>query len=284
MNFVLLKRWFFIVAVLGALGACATSPYQGQAKVRSDDMLRAQIKQATEQMAVSKEARVIYAGFAMHSQSKAFRNDVLSGARLARALDPRAIVFQLDNPAFGQNDDWPFATAENIRDVITQIAKLARDGDRVMLLFSTHGNVDVLGVNVAATNHPYVNGRALRSWLAPLGNKPTLLILSACYSGSFLDPLKAPNRMILTAAAKDRSSFGCQFHSDNTFFVQELIPQRLDAQQSLNQMADAAAANVAKREEAMRLSPPSLPQRFVGSGFEALAQLPLAQWLGPIKP
>ena len=40
-------------------------------------------------------------------------------------------------------------------------------------------------------------------WLEPLGDRPTLLVISACHSGSFIDPLRKPNRIILAAAAKD---------------------------------------------------------------------------------
>ena len=36
------------------------------------------------------------------------------------------------------------------------------------------------------------------------GPRPTIVVLSACFSGVFLPEIAAPNRMILTAARPDR--------------------------------------------------------------------------------
>ncbi len=36
-----------------------------------------------------------------------------------------------------------------------------------------------------------------------------IVVVQACYSGSFVDNLAAPDRMVITAAAADRTSFGC---------------------------------------------------------------------------
>lgn len=271
----------FISLIFSAilLTGCATSPYQAEAKARSDSMLAIQVKQAENSMALSTEPKIIYAGFAMHSQSKAFRNDVLSGISLAEKLDPNAIVFKLNNPAFGQDADWPFATAENIQIVISQIEKLARAQDKIILLFSSHGNVDLLSVNASSNNYTGVSPKNLLVWLAPLRARPTALILSACYSGSFVDPLKSPNRIILTAAAKDRTSFGCQFHSNNTFFVEELMGKKVNTSLSIRQLAEQAAMRVGTRERSMNLSPASLPQKFFGRGAQEWSNLPLDAWL-----
>ena len=42
--------------------------------------------------------RLIFAGFALRSQTKAFRNDVLAARKLARQMDPNALVLKLVNP------------------------------------------------------------------------------------------------------------------------------------------------------------------------------------------
>ena len=41
------------------------------------------------------------------------------------------------------------------------------------------------------------------------GDRPTVVIVSACFSGVFVPALYGPNRMVLTAARPDRTSFGC---------------------------------------------------------------------------
>ena len=57
----------------------------------------------------------------------------------------------------------------------------------------------------------FLTPRALdAALLKGCGAAPTVVVISACYSGSFaLPPMTRANRVILTAARPDRSSFGC---------------------------------------------------------------------------
>ncbi|WP_296597135.1 C13 family peptidase, partial [Phenylobacterium sp.] len=41
------------------------------------------------------------------------------------------------------------------------------------------------------------------------GKRPTIVVISACFSGVFVPTLALPNRMVVTAARPDRTSFGC---------------------------------------------------------------------------
>ena len=50
------------------------------------------------------------------------------------------------------------------------------------------------------------------------GNRPSVIVMSACYSGQFVAPLQGDNRIIMTAARPDRTSFGCGELDHYTFF------------------------------------------------------------------
>jgi hypothetical protein len=51
------------------------------------------------------------------------------------------------------------------------------------------------------------------------GKRPTIVLVSACYSGIFAEPkMEAPNRIILTAARKDKTSFGCSAEATYTYW------------------------------------------------------------------
>jgi hypothetical protein len=51
------------------------------------------------------------------------------------------------------------------------------------------------------------------------GSTPTVAIVSGCYSGIFIGRVtEAPNRIILTAARDDRTSFGCGAEEHFTYF------------------------------------------------------------------
>jgi Peptidase C13 family len=276
------RRYSLVVAAIFSavfLGACATNPYKGEAKSQSDQWLQQQLALADTKRRADPAPSIIFAGFAMHSQSKAFRNDVLTLERNLLAMDPRAIVFKLDNPAMGQGADWPFATTENVAQVLKKVGALARPQDKVVILFSTHGSPGVLSVNISNQYFPFVSPAVLNQWLADLRGKPTLLVLSACFSGSFLPQISGPSRIVLTAAAQDRSSFGCEFHSTNTHFVDALFNQAGVAEQSVEQMMERAKMTIEQRERDLKLSPPSLPQVFIGPAAAAWARRPLKDWL-----
>ena len=250
-------------------------------RTKSSLLLESQIKAAERQLADGSAGRIIFAGFAMHSESKAFRSDVALAEEVIRAIDPNAIVFTLDNPAYGQSVTWPFATSQNMAVVMDRIGMMARPEDKVVLLLSTHGNEDILAINLYRRNHPSLDSKWLRFALAGLRGKPTLMLISACYSGSFITPLAAPSRIILTAAAADRNSFGCQFKSTNTYFVDALLNQPAITDQSLTELMAQAKIEVAQRERTQKLSPPSMPQIFIGSHVQDWADQPLKDWLKP---
>jgi hypothetical protein len=97
--------------------------------------------------------------------------------------------------------------------------------------------------------------------------RPTVVIVSACYSGVFIPALAADNRMILTAARPDRSSFGCSEDLEYTFFDQCVL-QSLSSATTFAVLALRTRACVGAREQKENVSPPSEPQLFVGNRLE----------------
>ena len=268
--------------VLVSLTACASSPLIGEAKTQSDALLSQQFVAASQTVGTqAPQGRILYAGFAMHAESKAFRSDVLTVEKAVRAIDPNAVVFKLDNPVAGTPADWPFATFENIDRVIKRLNILASPKDKVVILISTHGNVNQLGININQQNYSPVTPVMLNASLAALRNQPTLLLLSACHSGSFIKPLTQPQRIIMTAAAADRVSFGCNFKSTNTYFIDAMFNQPGLLDKSLNMLMGNSLDIIKKREQQMNLKPPSNPQMNVGVDSASWASLLLKDWVKP---
>jgi hypothetical protein len=99
------------------------------------------------------------------------------------------------------------------------------------------------------------------------GTRPTVVIVSACYSGIFVNGLSGPNRMVLTAASRDRPSFGCGVDETYPWFdgcILETLPTATDF------LALAAGArDCVRRKEAVRSVPQSSdPQLFVGAEMQ----------------
>lgn len=102
------------------------------------------------------------------------------------------------------------------------------------------------------------------------GTRPTVVVISACFSGGFIPALAAPNRMIITAARLDRSSFGCGAGITYPYF-DECVIQALETAPDFIALANDARACVARRERAEGLSPPSEPQVSIGAHMQLLA-------------
>ena len=95
------------------------------------------------------------------------------------------------------------------------------------------------------------------------GTRPTVVIISACFSGVFVPVLAGPNRMILTAARPDRSSFGCS-ESDKYPYFDACMLQVLPQVHDFVALAPKVQQCVADRERDTGMSPPSEPQAFIG--------------------
>ncbi|HEY5339313.1 MAG TPA: C13 family peptidase [Rhizomicrobium sp.] len=100
------------------------------------------------------------------------------------------------------------------------------------------------------------------------GNRPTVVIISSCYSGIFVPALSGENRMIMTAARADRASFGCGQDNRYTYF-DACVVQNLPGAHGFPELADRVKDCVSKREVETGASPPSEPQVSIGSNVAA---------------
>ena len=100
-------------------------------------------------------------------------------------------------------------------------------------------------------------------------DRPTIVVLSACYAGSFIPTLAQPNRLVVAAARADRSSFGCGAGFDYPVFdacVLKALPTAAD----FGALTASARSCVAAREKAEKLVPPSEPQVSLGEDIAKL--------------
>jgi hypothetical protein len=95
------------------------------------------------------------------------------------------------------------------------------------------------------------------------GKRPTVVVISACFSGVFVPQLAGPNRMVLTAARPDRTSFGCG-ETDKYPYFDDCFLSTIGQTRDFSALAVATRECVRRREIAEKVSPPSEPQIFVG--------------------
>jgi hypothetical protein len=152
------------------------------------------------------------------------------------------------------------ATAENL---LRRIADLpVQPDDRCLVFLTSHGEPNA-GLWLARSQralHPEELAQALSRGCAAV---PTAVIVSACYSGGFAAGAMAkPNRIILTAARRDRPSFGCQAERTYTFFDGCLLGA-LPSAANWREAFTATKRCVAREEHALG-EMPSDPQAYFG--------------------
>lgn len=266
-----------LLVTIALIGCAELSPSDPGAQKQSTALQQQQDAQAVQATTQATGRRVWFAGFAMNSTSTAFQNDMELVSRRLSELGGPVLKYEGSN---GQQTDklrFPFATPATLAEAVQQISSHAGPDDIVVVFISTHGNRKILSVNVAHHEFKPMTATQLSAALAPLGDRPTVVILAACFSGSFLPELQGERRIVITSASGERASFGCQADSRNTFFTEELFAHDFDTSKSLSQMMAEAKVRVARREHALKF-PNSEPQMSVGLKLRWLAERPLKEW------
>jgi len=139
----------------------------------------------------------------------------------------------------------------------------ARPGDRCLIFLTSHGERGA-GLWLARSNtalSPDELAQALSKGCAAV---PTVVVVSACYSGSFaVGKMAKPNRIVLTAARNDRPSFGCQVHRVYNFF-DECLLGALPKAATWRAVAEDSRECVRRMEHALG-ERPSEPQAYFGA-------------------
>jgi hypothetical protein len=147
-------------------------------------------------------------------------------------------------------------------------AMLALDvgpGDGCVLFMTSHGSTSGFYIEGRGEMSPEELGSILDE---ACGDRPTVVLVSACYSGIFIEPMARPNRIILTAARPDRTSFGCSADETYTYWDTCLIESYPTAT-TWAELYDTVTACVVDRESGFFT--PSEPQSSFGSEVRDLA-------------
>jgi hypothetical protein len=176
-------------------------------------------------------------------------------------------------------------TLTSLRDTLKAVAaRMDREQDILFLFLTSHGSREhelVLSQDGMAL--PDLPAKTLAAMLKESGIRWKVIVVSACYSGGFIPPLRDERTLVITAARSDRTSFGCADENDFTYFgrayFKEALPNAGSFQHAFRQAeilvkewerkdaADAAkAAGKAVKEDKDN---ESLPQMHAGEAIEA---------------
>jgi hypothetical protein len=219
-------------------------------------------------------ADLYFVGFAGYGSQDVFMNEV----RVASSLFDQHFDTVGRSLALINNrqtiDSLPLANVSNLQLVLNGLAeRMDKDEDILFLFLTSHGNKNRLATNFWPLQHNDLEADDLRTVLDEAGIGWRVIVVSACYSGSFIDELRSDRTLVITASREDRNSFGCSDAAEMTYFGRALIDQALRSTRSFETAYDLAAENIASQEKAEGLTP-SEPQISVGAEIPAkLAEL-----------
>jgi hypothetical protein len=167
----------------------------------------------------------------------------------------------------------PMANAESLRRAVKRMGEQMNGAEDVLFLFFTsHGSRDFrLSLAFWPFNFADISPQTLRQALDDAGIERRVLVISACYSGGFIPELQDENTLVITSAAADRMSFGCNDENTLTDFGRIYFAEALRQTRSIEAAFAQTTTLIAAEEKAAEL-PASLPQ--IAGGNAALrAQL-----------
>ncbi len=205
-----------------------------------------------------------FLGVAGYAEQDVFRSEIMQTKDFfdTKFTTQGRSVALINNP--WTLDEYPIASKTSIEQALQQIgAKMNPEEDVLFLSLSSHGGDKELEMNNKPLDLANVEARWLRQALDKSGIKWRVIVISACYSGSFIEDLQSPTTLVITASAKDKQSFGCTNEAEYTYFGQAFFAESLRRYTKFRTAFDEAVISINQREQQMGFEP-SEPQFVIG--------------------
>ncbi len=123
------------------------------------------------------------------------------------------------------SSEVPLASTTNLRHLLADIGnKMDKENDILFLYLTSHGSKKE-GLDVSLHGVPLndLPPKKLNAILQESGIKWKVVVVSACYSGKFINQLQDEYTLVMTSSRADRKSFGCSDEADFTYFGRALF-------------------------------------------------------------
>lgn len=265
----LVNSWFFSTQIF-----YAPSPqYQQYEEVDTEAVYYRQNDLVEKKLSLlakgdPQRTELFFLGFAGNGDEAIFRSE----ARYAQQVIAQKYSSQHHAMHLASNlnalEEEPLANVYNLEALLHGIAHKMDSADDVLMLFLTsHGSRDG---SIDVSQWPFemqkLEATQLSQMLDDAGVQWRVIIVSACFSGTFIESLRNANTLIVTAASAQRTSFGCSSDRDLTYFGEALFGDALGEESDFVKAVEMARQIVSKREREEDLEP-SQPQLIVGSGI-----------------
>ena len=250
-----MSKWLLIsLALLFASG----STRGDDAAAAQRDLIDAQIAHFPAE--TGSEAHVYFLGFAGYGEERVFAEEIKLAAKIVGekyGSASRSVLLLNDRRDLST---YPLASESSLRYALNALGRVMnRDEDVLFLALSSHGSK---GATIEVSNEgmePQPLGAVtLADLLAESGIRWKVIVVSACFSGAFVEPLADNHTIILTAASRSRTSFGCSDQRDLTYFGEAFYRDSLPGSTQLRAAFETAKQEIRRREkeEGVRASQP----------------------------
>lgn len=173
-------------------------------------------------------------------------------------------------------DEHPMATRTSISASVKKIAEqMDKERDIFFLYVTSHGSKNkTIALNHNGLSFASVDAKWLGDLLKASGIRHRVVVLSACFSGGFVDDLADENTLVMTAASAEKTSFGCADDSLFTYFGKAYFKESLKPGVDFEQAFYQARELVQSWEEEQKITP-SEPQIRVNKKITAYVK----RWL-----
>jgi Peptidase C13 family len=161
-------------------------------------------------------------------------------------------------------ESLPQANQRNFAAAVHALGQiLDKESDVLLLLMTSHGDPGGFGLRLPTEVVTDLTPQEVATVLDHEGIKNRIVIVSACFSGTFVPPLANDNTIVLTAADAKSTSFGCAPERDWTYFGDAFFRQSLRPGRDFQRAFDNAHVLI-QGWELMDGARPSNPQAHFG--------------------
>ncbi|HEU5136419.1 MAG TPA: C13 family peptidase, partial [Steroidobacteraceae bacterium] len=193
--------------------------------------------------------RVFFLGFAGYGEERVFAEEIkLAAQRVGEKYGSTARTVLLLNDRRDLST-YPFASESSLRYSLRALARVMNpDEDVLFLVLSSHGSK---GATISVSNEgmtPQQLGAAtLAQLLGESGIRWKVIVVSACFSGAFVEPLADNHTIVITAASRHRTSFGCSDTRHLTYFGEAFFQDALPISAHLRDAFESARREIRVR-------------------------------------
>ena len=277
------RSWIFIagIAIGGTLGAGADPLYttvtpataQTESRIsqglidRQPALIDSEVARIGENS--SPMAQVYFLGFAGFGDERVFADEIaLAEERVAARYDSGGRSLRLVND-HRDAEKHPLATVASLRYSLVALGRVMDADDVLFLALSSHGSDDgTIMISNPGMRSDSLSAADLAAALDHAGIRWRVIVISACYAGSFIPALADDHTIVVTAAAKDRTSFGCSDDRHLTYFGEGFYRDALPAASSLRVAFEITQREIRRREKQEHVRP-SHPQAWFGPLMES---------------